>query len=127
MNPLQDLIDIRTPAAIENWPPAYGWWLLAALVVLGIFLLIICLIKARKIRVPKRQALIALQQIDAASPEGVSQLNQLLKRVVITYFPDQNVQEMYGIKWTAFLVNTLPNKKTKDFSEFKIFDSRRLN
>jgi len=46
----------------------------------------------------------------------VSQLNQLLKRVAMTYFPDQNVQEMHGEKWTKFLVNTLPNNKGKDFS-----------
>ena len=116
MNPLQDLKDIRTPAAIENWPPAYGWWLLAVLVVIGIVFITIWLSKVRKVSLAKRQALQALQQIDGTSVGGVSQLNQLLKRVAITYFPNQNVQEIYGAKWTGFLVMTLPNKKSKDLS-----------
>jgi hypothetical protein len=117
MNPLQDLIDIRTPSAIESWPPAYGWWLLAGLVVLCMFLLAIWRVKTRKVSLAKRHALKALQQIDGSSLGSISQLNQLLKRVVITYFPDQNIQQMYGAKWTDFLVKTLPEKKAKGFCE----------
>lgn len=121
MNPLQDLKDIRTPAAIESWPPAYGWWLLVVLVLIGLGLLIICLIKRRKVRLAKRQALQTLRQIDSANLDAVSQLNQLLKRVAITYFPNQNVQEMYGPNWTTFLVSTLPNNKVKNCSgSFKL-------
>jgi len=117
MNPLQDLKDIRTPLAIEIWPPAYGWWLLAMLVVVGICLLTIWLVKARKVTLAKRQALKSLQQIDSSNLNCVSQLNQLLKRVAMTYFPNQKVQEMHGSQWTAFLASTLPNKKAKDVSE----------
>ena len=113
MNPLQDLKDIQIPAAIEIWPPAYGWWLLVVLVVVGMYLLTVYLIKARKVRLAKRQTLLALQQIDGSNMDCVSQLNQLLKRVVITYFPDQNIQQMHGQKWTEFLINTLPIKKRK--------------
>ena len=117
MNPLQDLIDIRTPAVIENWPPAYGWWLLLGFIVLGICLLILWLVKFRKIRIAKRQALRDLQQIDGSNVDSVPQLNQLLKRVAIAYFPHQNVQKMYGVKWIEFLISALPVNKTKDFSE----------
>jgi hypothetical protein len=117
MNPLQDLKDIRTPAIIESWPPAYGWWLLLALVLLVISMLTIWIIKARKVRRAKRQALQALQQIDGSNLNSASQLNQLLKRVAMTYFPQQNIQEMHGQKWSEFLVKTLPDKKAKDVSE----------
>ena len=117
MNPLQDLKDIHTPAVIENWPPAYGWWLLVVLVVIGMCLLTIWLVKVRNVRLSKRQALKALQQIKGSDLDNTSQLNQLLKRVAMTYFPNQNVQEMHGAQWTAFLVKTLPNKKAKNFSE----------
>jgi SNF2 family DNA or RNA helicase len=117
MNPLQHLKDIRTPVAIEIWPPAYGWWLLAILVVVGICLLTIWLVKARKVTQAKRQALKSLQQIDGSNLQCVSQLNQLLKRVAMTYFPKQNVQKMHGAQWTNFLIKTLPNKKAKNFSE----------
>jgi hypothetical protein len=116
MNPLQDLKDISTPPAIEFWPPAYGWWLLVLLVVIGICLLTIWLVKVRKVRRAKRQALRSLQQINSSNLDCTSQLNQLLKRVAMTYFPNKNVQEMHGEKWTEFLVNTLPNKKAKELT-----------
>ena len=121
MNPLQNLKDIHTPAAIENWPPAYGWWLLFALVLLVIVMLSRWLIKVRKLRLAKRQALKALKQIDGSNLNSASQLNQLLKRVAMTYFPEQNIQEMHGLKWAEFLVTTIPNRKVKDVSEsFKL-------
>jgi hypothetical protein len=117
MNPLQDLKDIRIPAVIENWPLAYGWWLLLSFIILGICLLALWLVKFRKVRIAKRQALRALQQIDASSLNSVSQLNQLLKRVTMEYFPNHNVQEMYGKKWTEFLAGALPSSKSKNFFE----------
>lgn len=116
MNPLEGLKDIRTPAAIESWPPAYGWWLLVLLVVIGICLFTKWLIKAQKVGQAKRQALQTLQNIDDSEPDYVSQLNQLLKRVAMTYFPTQNVQAIHGSQWTDFLVKTLPSNKVKDFS-----------
>ena len=116
MNPLQNLKDIHTPASIETWPPAYGWWLMVMVVIVSICLVTIWLIKVRKVRLAKRQALKALKQINGSNMDCISQLNQLLKRVAMTYFPDQNVQEMHGIKWTEFLVQTLPNNKAKAFS-----------
>jgi len=117
MNPLQDLKDIHIPASIEIWPPAYGWWIIIFLFVIGICLLTIWLVNVQKVRLAKRQALRALQQIDGSSLDCVSQLNQLLKRVAMTYFPKQSVQEMHGKQWTDFLVKTLPSKKHKYFSE----------
>ena len=47
----------------------------------------------------------------------MSQLNQLLKRVTLNYFPNQNVQLMHGAQWTDFLVKTLPSKKAKQVTE----------
>jgi biopolymer transport protein ExbB/TolQ len=117
MNPLQNLKDIRTPASIEIWPPAYGWWLLACLLLIGICILTIWLVKLRKVRLAKRQALKALQQIDGSHLDSIPQLNQLLKRLAMTYFPNQNVQQMHGAQWTKFLVHTLPSKKAEDVSE----------
>jgi hypothetical protein len=117
MNPLQDLKDIRTPAVIENWPPAYGWWLLAVLIMLGVLLLVLWIVKFREVRMAKRQALSALRQINGSNIDSTSQLNQLLKRVAMAYFPEQNVPQMYGVKWTQFLASALPSSKAKNFSE----------
>lgn len=117
MSPLQDLKDIRIPALIEGWPPAYGWWLLAFLFVLGTCLVTIWVVKQRKVGLAKRQALQTLRRIDSSNLDCVSQLNQLLKRVAMVYFPNQNVQHMHGEQWTNFLVKTLPSKKAKEVSE----------
>lgn len=116
MNPLDNLKDIYTPAAINIWPPAYGWWLLAGIIILALWLVTVWVLKARRLRIAKRQALQALQQIEATVPNGTSQLNQLLKRVAMTYFPQQNVQKMHGMHWTDFLVKTLPTKQAKSLS-----------
>ncbi|MEP1447233.1 MAG: DUF4381 domain-containing protein [Paraglaciecola sp.] len=117
MNPLQDLKDIHPPSAIESWPPAYGWWLLGIFSIVVVGLLIMWILRVRNKSLAKRQALKSLQQIDASNPDCVSQLNQLLKRVAMTYFPNQNVRELYGSQWVEFIINTLPKNKTKDFSE----------
>lgn len=113
MNPLQNLKDIHTPNPIENWPPAYGWWLLSLLVIITLSLLVIWIIKARKKRLAKRQALRALAQVDTNSIQAVSYLNQTLKRVAIRYFPEQNIQQLFGQKWQDFLITTLPDKKAR--------------
>lgn len=117
MNPLQDLKDIHPPSTIESWPPAYGWWLLGIFSIIGVSLIIMWFLSARNKSLAKRQALKSLQQIDASNSDSVSQLNQLLKRVAMTYFPNQNVRELHGPQWTNFIVNTLPKNKIKDFSE----------
>lgn len=117
MNPLQNLKDIHSPAAIENWPPAYGWWLLALLIIVTVSLLVIGIIKARKKRLAKRQALTALSQLDPKHSQALSQLNQILKRVAIKYFSEQNTQKMFGQQWQDFLLSTLPNKKARQLED----------
>jgi hypothetical protein len=117
MNPLQNLKDIHSPAAIENWPPAYGWWLLALLIIVTVSLLVIGITKARKKRLAKRQALIAISQLDDKHSQALSQLNQILKRVAITYFPEQNIQKMFGQQWQHFLLSTLSSKKVRQLED----------
>jgi hypothetical protein len=111
MNPLQDLKDITIPAQIENWPPAYGWWLLIGLLSITIYILMRWLLKARQWRLAKRQSLQAIQKMDVTQANAPSELNQLLKRVAMHYFPQQNLQSIYGEQWKTFLLSTLPEKK----------------
>ena len=117
MNPLQNLKDIQTPAAIENWPPAYGWWLLMIVIMVLLFVVTKLLIKAHKTRLAKRQALKALKHIDTSHDDCAAQLNQLLKRVAISYFPTHNLQQKHGVKWTEFLVHALPKSKASQFAK----------
>ena len=117
MNPLDNLKDIHTPNAIENWPPAYGWWLLALIIVVLLFLVCKWALNAYKIRAAKRLALKQLALIDNNQQNANAQLNQLLKRVAMSYFPAFNVQQKFGETWVDFLKASFDKKQKQNFVE----------
>lgn len=113
MNPLQELKDIHAPAAVEFWPPAYGWWLLVGLLLVSIVLFVNWALKFRRARLAKRQALHSLKRISDTGTNKLSELNQLLKRAALSYFQEQNPQALHGKQWSSFLLATLPAQKAK--------------
>ncbi|MEP2653522.1 MAG: DUF4381 domain-containing protein [Paraglaciecola sp.] len=115
MNPLDNLKDIHAPSAIGVWPPAYGWWILAMLILAVIVFTSIWAVNYYKIRAAKRQALQELALIDHQHKEGLAQLNQLLKRASIRYFTSINVHQMYGDDWVKFLVTSFNKKHNQEF------------
>jgi hypothetical protein len=34
-DPLQDLRDVHLPDPISWWPPAFGWWMIMGLLIIG--------------------------------------------------------------------------------------------
>lgn len=113
---LSQLQDIHLPAPVSNWPPAYGWWLIA-LLLLALLLASLWQWRVfRKKRLAKRQALALLSQLDANQPNWPGQLNQLLKRLALSYFPAEQVASHYQHHWLAFLQQQLPDKKQAAFS-----------
>ncbi|WP_133469418.1 DUF4381 domain-containing protein [Paraglaciecola marina] len=115
MNPLDNLKDIHAPSAIDVWPPAYGWWILAMLILVAIVLTSIWAIKSYNVRAAKRQALQELALIDRQDKDGLAKLNQLLKRAAIRYFTSINVHQMYGEDWIKFLSTSINKKQNKEF------------
>lgn len=115
MNPLDNLKDIHAPSTIGMWPPAYGWWMLALLILVGIVFTSIWAFKSYKIRAAKRQALQELALINDQDKNAVAQLNQLLKRAAICYFTGINVHQMYGEVWIKFLRTSFNKKQNKEF------------
>lgn len=123
MNPLDQLAPLIEPAAISNWPPAPGWWLLAAL------LLSVALLSYwRPWRVQRSKATVASEQpldpqrqialTELASlrkPYGgqpasqwLQQINALLKRLCRIRYPHDNPHTLSGRAWLAFLDSRCP-------------------
>jgi hypothetical protein len=117
MAPLSELKDIHLPDAIGFWPLAYGWWLLLVVIVLGVGWGIILWRKKHQLGLPKRQALLLLSSINETQKTWPRQLNTLLKRLAMVYFPKHQVANLHGKDWCIFLVGQLPKKKQAIFAE----------
>lgn len=116
-DPLSQLADIHLPDAVSSWPPAPGWWLLAALVLLLLALLVRKLLQRtlvrRKLHAALRELDVSYQswqaasQIDAqrnqAGLDLLYSFNTILKRVALVHFPDADVARLSGSAWLQFL------------------------
>ncbi|WP_314410790.1 DUF4381 domain-containing protein [Pseudomonas kuykendallii] len=123
MNPLDQLQPLIAPPPISAWPPAPGWWLLAALLPFALW----GLWRLRR-RIPQRRrerraevrldplrqaALHELEQLpkpydDAPAGPWLQQLNALLKRLCLAHYPNDHCETLSGRAWLAFLDNRCP-------------------
>lgn len=124
MNPLDVLEPLLQPAAVPWWPPAPGWWLLAALLPP----LAWAAWRWRHRLLPRRRATAPaeapLEPIRVAALEELARLprpyggapagpwlqaqNALLKRLSRVRWPDDNCHTLSGRAWLAFLDNRCP-------------------
>ncbi len=113
---LQPLI---LPTPISGWPPALGWWLLALLVII----LFSAWRYVKRSRTATKQVVSsdplrdsALQQLhaltkpygDAQAGPWLQQINQLLKRICATRYPESASHTLSGREWLAFLDSRCP-------------------
>lgn len=123
MSSLDQLEPLITPAPVAWWPPAPGWWFLAAL-----SLSILLLMRLRPWRrwqqdeadgteadiEPQRHiALIELTQLNKPydgqpANQWLQQLNALLKRLCRIRYPDDHPHTLSGRAWLAFLDSRCP-------------------
>jgi len=112
-NPLA-LQDIHVPEQITNYPIAYGWWILAVLLLLAIVLIIVKFKKSAKRNQIKKQALTQLKNnVDINNSELIS----LLKWAAMHYFSRVELAKLYGEALQHFLVKKLPEKHQIKFIE----------
>jgi hypothetical protein len=103
-----DLRDIRPPGEPSLWPPAPGWWLLAALVLLGIGLIARRGWSAWRRERRRRRVIAELEgwRGEIAAPVLAAGISALLKRAALARFGRRDVAALTGDAWLDFLDHT---------------------
>lgn len=112
---LAQLADIHLPEPVSFWPPAIGWWILAAL---ALVLLIILFRKFASYRRQQKICQYAIAELDRcydnfsnADPEDIdqsklnyaNQFNTIVRRVALVHYPLANVASLDGAAWVDFI------------------------
>ncbi len=114
-DPLAQLRDIHVPEAVGLWPPAPGWWLLAAIILAAIVVTIVWRYRLYK---NNRYRGEASKNLDVAwkcflenkdAQAYILQLTQVLKRTALTAYPKLPINRMSGNQWLSFLDTTMPS------------------
>jgi Domain of unknown function (DUF4381) len=118
---LANLRDIVLPPVVPYWPPAPGWWIVAATLLAMALLLF-----ARSVMRHRRNAYrrTALRELEAIGPirdgAAAQHLSAVLKRVALVTFGREQVASLSGQSWLAFLNRT---GRTNAFEETLGFDT----
>ena len=101
------LHDIVQAEPVGFWPPAPGWYVLAAILSLVLLVVVWRYIKRWHRDRYRRLALKELQYIkDSGTAEAYRELPALLKRTALSVWPRQEVASLSGLKWHEFLDHT---------------------
>lgn len=115
-DPLAELRGIHLPEPVGFWPPAPGWWGLAALlVVAGVASLVVA---RRRRRSVVRHALRELDGLTRTSADADLQtlattLSALVRRVALLRFGRARVASLHGAAWHGFLTETAPKRRRR--------------
>lgn len=110
MDPLAQLNDIVELNQVPFWPLAWGWWLVIALLLLGLVAAILAIIRARK-----KSALLRASKKSIKHCQSVADVSTQLKIVALHYYsatkPEGvNIEQLSGLAWLQFLNQQLPPK-----------------
>ena len=105
---LPQLKDIHLPGSPDMWPLALGWWILLAVLLGLVFWFILVVKKYLNNQKHKRMLFEELAQLERklkASPNKthVTEINILLRRLALAYYPNEKVASLTGCDWLKFL------------------------
>ena len=112
---LAQLADIHLPAEISFWPPAFGWWILALLLLIAGSFATRKLYEKAERRKACQYALAelenCLEKLDESAGQKkllryVNDVNTVLRRVALAKFPESNPGSLVGETWIAFIRRT---------------------
>lgn len=112
MNPIGQetlqLRDIHMPAAPDPWPPAPGWWVLAALVLGLLAWGAWTLLKYARVRRQQNRILAMLRALEqsggaVATPGFLAEISRLTRRLALMRYPRREIASLSGEEWLAFL------------------------
>lgn len=98
---LDRLHDIVGPSPVSWWPPAPGWYAVAAIAAVLAAVLVGQLVAWRVRTRYRRAALVELAALGANAP--VAAVAEVVKRVALTGFPRDRVAPLTGDDWRRFL------------------------
>jgi Domain of unknown function (DUF4381) len=99
---LENLHDLVIPVPVPWWPPAPGWVIVSAVLVMVLGWWLIRAIQHWQSNSYRREALVLLGKIDGSEAE----LPTLIKRVALSAYPRERVASLTGEQWLAFLDQT---------------------
>ena len=100
------LRDIHLPPPPDFWPPAPGWWLLAAILFGLLAWAVVVAWKRARLWKTQRRLLALLDELERTGmhePRKLAQLSILLRRIALMHFPRQEVAGLTGESWLHFL------------------------
>ncbi|NRD74379.1 DUF4381 domain-containing protein [Shewanella sp. VB17] len=100
---LEALKDIHTPAIIENWPIAMGYWLVILILLSSFIVTTIWLTRRYKRAAAKRIAIKELDFLDINNANITVEINTLIKRAAISYLPRDLVAGLEGQAWYGWM------------------------
>lgn len=103
---LQNLNDIALPGTVALWPPAPGWYVVMAVLLVLLSWGLFRALKAWRQDTYRREAKRELAEIMAGGASSARQIPPLLKRAALAAWPRQDVAGLNGPAWHAFLDRT---------------------
>lgn len=109
-NPQQvlQLRDIHLPGEPAFWPPAPGWWLVAAVMIALLAWTTVIALRRYRIYRQRQRVLTALAGLEheltsERTPAALARLSVLLRRLALMRFPRERVAALTGNAWLGFL------------------------
>jgi len=129
MDPEQiPLRDLHLPEAIGWWPLAPGWWVVIALLAVGVGFLLRLYLRTYARGAARRHALQKLKDLTADFEQHhnavvfSSNLSGLLRRTMLAYAPREEVAGLTGDEWLAWLDRDLDQPRFRNETGRKLLE-----